>query len=119
MARSIFQTLTFKSARVALFASALVAVMNAAAPYAGEAFPTQKDSILQAIGFINTVAGFFGMGGAAGAVVGRARASAPVESPSFLPGPNFGDLAKAADVVDTIGDIGRSIADIAREVDNG
>lgn len=143
MARSVFDTSTFKSARVAIIAGAAVAVLNILAPVLIDFFPGQSKNVAQAISLINTVAGLFGVGGGAGAVLGRAKAVDPVESPSWMPGPNKGELAeqqakedKLDQVLNTVSAVaamtsapgisqaasiartaGRSIADIANEVD--
>lgn len=94
MARSIFETSTFKSARIAMIAGAAVTIINVLSPVLIDFFPMQAKNISQAIALVNTVAGLFGIGGGAGAVLGRANADAPVESPAWMPGPNRGELAE-------------------------
>jgi hypothetical protein len=95
MARSIFDTSTFKNARVAIVAGAAVAILNILAPVIIDFFPAQTKAIGSLLQVVNTLAGFAGITGGAGAVVGRANKSIePVETPAWMPGFNPGEIAE-------------------------
>lgn len=91
VARTIWQTKTFKGASAAGIAGIIISLTPSITDIAKRHNPKHVSDIGDISNIVLTVAGLFATGGAGAAILGRAAANDEVRSPRWMPGPNIED----------------------------